>query len=85
MTKNYDQSHPSFRLPVDGTAVFTAIRQQDGMLGRPVTQGRLAIHPSVQPSWTGTVTIPKYCTVRSNVQVTVTEGRELNTFFVVDG
>ncbi|KAJ6527655.1 hypothetical protein B0H19DRAFT_1275024 [Mycena capillaripes] len=43
---------PSFRLPVDGTAVLTAVRRRDGMLGRPVAQGRdgTVVRPSVRPT-----------------------------------
>ncbi|KAJ6592306.1 hypothetical protein DFH09DRAFT_1415332 [Mycena vulgaris] len=43
---------PSFRLPVDGTAVFTAVRRRYGTLGRPVAQGRdgTVIRPSVRPT-----------------------------------
>ncbi|KAJ6602765.1 hypothetical protein DFH09DRAFT_1069136 [Mycena vulgaris] len=43
---------PSFRLPVDGTAVFTAVRRRYGMLGSPVAQGRdgTVVRPSVRPT-----------------------------------
>ncbi|KAJ7331434.1 hypothetical protein DFH08DRAFT_814739 [Mycena albidolilacea] len=57
---NYGQNHPShpsvFRLPVDGTAVLTAVRRRYGMLGRQELRdgtGRLSVRPSVQPSWMG--------------------------------
>jgi hypothetical protein len=54
-------TRPSFRLPVDGTAVFTAVRRRYGMLwGQEFRDGtgRFSVRPSVQASWTGTVTIP---------------------------